>query len=179
MPCPHYLNHQSLNALCRDGPLLACIQMVGCVLQVGNFSRCLWLLYPLPTQFLVSSKISGIQSVCRYIVNLCQQLPSPSCNGFFFKVITKRPIAKHIKECVVIRILIHIIKVNMFATSTNEFLCITCPLQVPHFASWVHCSPKHGLELVHTYHHQRQKNRPIKSTFALFYIHDFQSGSAI
>lgn len=72
---PLGIAYQSKSSICIADIEVLTLHPKGCVLQVGNFSRCLWLLYPLPTRFLVSSKISGIQSVCRYIVNL--QRPTP------------------------------------------------------------------------------------------------------
>ena len=55
------------------------------------------------TVFLVAFENSDIQAVHRNLIHFCKQFPGPAY-GFFFKVIAKRPVAKHFKHGVVVGI---------------------------------------------------------------------------
>ncbi len=65
----------------------------------------------------------GIESIWVKSVHLGEQLNSPT-DCLFLEVITKRPVAEHFKECVVVGIAAHILKVVVLAAGTNALLSI-------------------------------------------------------
>ena len=80
----------------------------------------------------------GIQSKCS-----SEQFPSPR-NGFFFEVITKGPIPKHLEKSMVIDVVSNIFKIVVLSTSANAFLRIDCARVWPSSST-----KKDILELIH------------------------------
>lgn len=71
-------------------------------------------------------------------------------DGLLLEVVTKGPIAQHLKECMMICVLADVIQVVVLSTSTDALLCVACTLQFAQFAVGIHCSEEDGLELIHT-----------------------------
>ena len=69
----------------------------------------------------------GVESFGWHTPDIDEQFPAP-LNGFFFEVITERPIAKHFEEGVVIGVVADILQVVVFAACTDALLCVgrTC-----------------------------------------------------
>ena len=63
------------------------------------------------------------------------------------KVISKRPISQHFKECMVVHILANIIQVIVFTTCTNTFLAVYSTLEFGEIAIWIYISQKDWLIL--------------------------------
>ena len=66
----------------------------------------------------------GVQAFLGEPPSAGDQLPRP-LNGLFFEVITKRPVAEHFEESVVIGIHPHIVEVVVFAAGANTLLRIS------------------------------------------------------
>ena len=64
--------------------------------------------------FGIAFKNRYIELVNRNFVNRSEQFPSPA-NGFFFKVIAKRPITQHFEHGVVVGIYAHFFEVVVFS----------------------------------------------------------------
>ena len=69
-------------------------------------------------------------------IHLSQEFPSKvDCS--LLEVISEWPITKHLKECVMIHILAHIIEIVMLASRTNTFLRIACSSKLCQRTCWV------------------------------------------
>ncbi len=98
-----------------------------------------------------------------------QKLPCP-LNGFFLVIVTKRPIAEHFEECMMIAVMPNFFEIVMFAAYTNAFLCISTA-----FVIAAACSKENILELVHSRVGEKQcgviiwENRCRRHNFVLFW----------
>mmetsp|Transcript_100547 Transcript_100547/g.259697 ORF Transcript_100547/g.259697 Transcript_100547/m.259697 type:complete len:349 (-) Transcript_100547:51-1097(-) len=97
---------------------------------------------------LVSTVVRRIQSVRVHVVHLRQQLPRP-LDRVLFEVVAEGPVAKHLKEGVMVHILANVLKVVVLATSTNALLRVRRSLQLRERMARVNLSNEDGLELVH------------------------------
>ena len=70
-------------------------------------------------------------------------------DDLFLEVVSKRPVSQHLKECVMVDILADIVKIIMFASSSDTLLGVDSPLPLGHIAIGVHGPHEDGLELVH------------------------------
>ena len=85
----------------------------------------------------------GVESIGVKSVHLGEQLDGPT-DGLFLEVITKRPVAEHFKECVVVGIAAHILQVVVLAASANALLRIHGARVVARALT-----EEHILELIH------------------------------
>jgi hypothetical protein len=65
----------------------------------------------------------------------------------YLEIITKRPVAQHFKEGVMVHILSDIIQIIMLATSTNALLSIDNPNPFSHITVGVNSAKEQGLKL--------------------------------
>ena len=77
-------------------------------------------------------KVSRVQPIGINPPNLRQQLKRPP-DRFLFEVITKGPVTKHLKECVVVGVLANIIKIVVLSSSADTFLRVRSTL---HAVQW-------------------------------------------
>ena len=63
------------------------------------------------------------------------------------EVVTKWPVAQHLKEGVVREVLPHLLKVIVFAAHTNTLLAVDNPFQGRHLWPWVNGAKEQWLEL--------------------------------
>lgn len=63
------------------------------------------------------------------------------------KVISKRPISQHFKECMVVDIFANIIQVIVFTTCTDTLLAVYSTLEFGEIAIWIRSSQKDWLVL--------------------------------
>jgi hypothetical protein len=67
----------------------------------------------------------------------------------YLKVVPKRPVSQHLKECVMVYILSNIIQVIMLATSSDAFLGVNSSYPFGHITIWVNSTQENGLKLHH------------------------------
>jgi hypothetical protein len=65
----------------------------------------------------------------------------------YFEIVSKGPIAKHLKECVMVNILPHVIQIIVLSSSSYALLGISGSDKVSQIAVWVCRSQKYRLEL--------------------------------
>ena len=77
----------------------------------------------------IAAKNGYIQLVFVNFIHFGKQFPGPT-NGFFLKIVTKRPVAKHFEHGMVVGIMSNFFKIIMFARNAEAFLRIghTWPL---------------------------------------------------
>lgn len=69
--------------------------------------------------------------------------------SFYLEVVTKGPIAQHLEECVVIRVLANVVQVIMLSASTDTFLSVEGALQLGHIRMRIHGAEENSFVLVH------------------------------
>jgi hypothetical protein len=67
----------------------------------------------------------------------------------YLKVVSKRPVSQHFKECVMVHVLPNIIEVIMLATSSDAFLGVNSSYPFCHIAIGVGSTQENGLKLHH------------------------------
>ena len=65
----------------------------------------------------------------------------------YLKIVSKRPVPQHFKECVMVNILSNIIQIIMFATSSNTFLGVNSSYPFGHITTGVNSTQENGLKL--------------------------------
>jgi hypothetical protein len=76
----------------------------------------------------------------------------------YLKIVSKRPVSQHFKECVMVNILSNIIQIIMLATSSNTFLGVNSSYPLGHITTGVNSTQENGLKL-------HQKNNKINTCF--------------
>lgn len=71
-----------------------------------------------------------IRPVFGEFVHLSEKGPSP-VDSFFLEIISEAPIAKHLKESVMILVFAHVLEVVVFAPSSNALLSVHHATQLP------------------------------------------------
>lgn len=66
----------------------------------------------------------------------------------YFEIISKGPRAQHLKESVMVHVFAHIIKIIVFAASTNALLCVCSTPKSGHWVGRVNGVQEDGLELL-------------------------------
>mmetsp|Transcript_91893 Transcript_91893/g.230998 ORF Transcript_91893/g.230998 Transcript_91893/m.230998 type:complete len:316 (-) Transcript_91893:265-1212(-) len=97
---------------------------------------------------LITAKVRRIDPFRLECIHRSEQLPS-EVNGFDLEVIAKAPIAKHLKEGVVVVVAPDIIQVIVLATSTDAFLAVGGPSHSLQWAGRVQLAHEDCFELVH------------------------------
>src|SRR5512133_2004570 len=85
------------------------------------FNICLGL--PEFLRFIIAGMHSNKQAILWNLPNLSQQFPGP-LDSFLFIIITKRPVTKHLKECMMVMITSDFFKIVVFTAYTHTFLRI-------------------------------------------------------
>ena len=67
----------------------------------------------------------------------------------YFEVVSKGPVAQHLKVGVMVHIFAHIIKVVVLASGTDTFLAVYGTLQLAKVTVGIHRALEDGLELEH------------------------------
>ena len=70
-----------------------------------------------------------------------------SCPTMYLEEVAKGPVAKHLKEGVMVSILANVIQVIMLAPSTDAFLGVDDSSQFGKVTAWVNCALEDWLEL--------------------------------
>lgn len=110
---------------------------------------CLLIWWHGSSKVLIALTIRRVKTISGQPVHLGEKLPRP-CNSILLEICCEAPIAKHLKEGVVVYILAHIIKVIMLASSTDTLLRVHSSLEIGERALRIHCTHENRLELVHT-----------------------------
>jgi hypothetical protein len=100
------------------------------------------------TEVLVTLAIRRVKTFRSQSIHLSEEFPRPS-DSIFLEVGRKAPVAKHLKECVVVHIFSDIIKIVMLSSSTDALLRVCCTLQISERAFRIDCSHEDRFELVH------------------------------
>ena len=61
----------------------------------------------------------------------------PRVKSAHLEVISKGPVAQHLKEGVMVGVLANVIQIIVFPTSTDTFLAVDDTLQSTHFTVWI------------------------------------------
>ena len=91
----------------------------------------------------IASTPCCVETIWIKSIHLGEQFHCPT-DRLLLEVITERPIAEHLEECVVVGIAAHILKVVVLATSTNALLGVNGTRVVARSLA-----KEHILELVH------------------------------
>jgi hypothetical protein len=82
-------------------------------------------------QIALAAKIRRIDARWVQAVHLGQKLPGER-NGLFLEVVTEGPVAEHLKERVVVRVLTDVVQVVVFTSGADTFLRVGSSLPLGH-----------------------------------------------
>jgi hypothetical protein len=88
----------------------------------------------------------GVETTGRKLPSFDNQLPRPD-DGFLLEIISERPVAKHLKEGVMVGVKSDILEIVMLASGADAFLGIS---GTPGGVGALHLAKKNRHELVHT-----------------------------
>mmetsp|Transcript_34600 Transcript_34600/g.67744 ORF Transcript_34600/g.67744 Transcript_34600/m.67744 type:complete len:395 (-) Transcript_34600:164-1348(-) len=100
------------------------------------------------SEVLISLAVSGVEAVSRQLVHLGEQLPCPG-DGLLLEVVSEGPVAKHLKEGVVVHILAHVIQVIVLAARSDALLAVARRGELGEGGLGVDGAGEDGLVLVH------------------------------
>ena len=100
------------------------------------------------TEAFVAAKVGDVQTFGVELVDGGEEFPGP-CDGLGLKVVTKGPVAEHLKEGVMIRVFAHIIEIVVLSSCSDALLRVCGALQLSQLARRVRRAQEDGLELVH------------------------------
>lgn len=78
---------------------------------------------------------------CGWILCICNEF------RYYLEIISKRPIPHHFKECMMVNIFTHVVKIIVFSTGSNALLRIDNPYPFGHVTIRINCSQEYGFEL--------------------------------
>mmetsp|Transcript_79385 Transcript_79385/g.230479 ORF Transcript_79385/g.230479 Transcript_79385/m.230479 type:complete len:459 (-) Transcript_79385:73-1449(-) len=107
-------------------------------LQVGRHARLLR----------VAAVVGGVDARRVQVVHLREQLPRP-LDGLGLEVVPEGPVAKHLKEGVVVHVLADVLQVVVLAARTDALLRVGGALELREGVGRVDLPHEDGLELVH------------------------------
>jgi hypothetical protein len=99
-------------------------------------------------QLRIALEVGRVQPVAGDAVDLREQLPRP-LHRFLLEVVAEGPVAQHLEERVVVRVLAHVVEVVVLAARADALLTVHRPLELAQVRRRVRLAQEDGLELVH------------------------------